>query len=491
MRAGITFFISGCILIIFGLVMMIPGFLDFSDGNIHSAKAFWQSGGSTVFFGALFVTTFFNKYEKLSVREMYLTTSLVWLLVCAFCALPFYLSPKPLSYTDSFFEAMSGLTTMGATMIRDLSVQPRGILLWRGMLQWFGGVGIIFIALGILPLLRIGGMQLYAMESSDKSDKTLPKTSQIIGMIMIIYVIFTMICTILLHLSELDWFEALAYTLCTIPTGGFAPRNSSAMDLNAFSQWVMTFFMFVCGMPLMVSYFLFKKNWNYVKNDMQIRTYTYFFLCSTAILTLYLILTRDISLFTAIRYSAFNFISVVTSSGFLNSDIESWGSFAVMFFTFLLPIGACSGSTSGGIKVFRFNIMYLSSMQYLRRKILPHGIFIAKYNGKPLTEEISSGVFVFMAIFLLSFLLSVLALALIGLDFITSVSATLSSLGNTGIAFGPVIGSKGSFANLPDSAKWFLSYNMMLGRLEYMTVFVLLLPLAWRKEKKNTGSTAF
>ncbi len=491
MRAGITFFVSGCILIIFGVIMMIPGFLDFSDGNIGSAKAFWQAGGATAFFGALFVTTFYNKYEKLSVREMYLTTSLVWLLVCAFCALPFFLGTSALSYTDSFFEAMSGLTTMGATILRDLSVQPRGILLWRGMLQWFGGVGIIVIALGILPLLRIGGMQLYATESSDKSDKTLPKTSQIIGMIMIIYTIFTIICMILLHLSELDWFEALTFTLTTIPTGGFAPRNSSAMELSALSQWIMTFFMFVCGMPLLVSYFLIKKNWNSVKNDTQIKTYAYFFLYSTGILTLYLILTQDIPLFTAIRYSAFNFISVVTSSGFLNSDIESWGGFAVMFFTFLLPIGACSGSTSGGIKIFRFNIMYLSSMQYLRRKILPHGIFIAKYNGKPLTEEISSGVFVFMAIFLLSFLLSVLLLALIGLDFITSVSATLSSLGNTGIAFGPVIGSGGSFANLPVSAKWLLSYNMMLGRLEYMTVFVLLLPLAWRKEKKNTGTTAF
>ena len=491
MRAGITFFISGCILIIFGAIMIIPGILDFSDGNAASAKAFWQAGGSTAFFGALFVSTFYNKYEKLSVREMYLTTSLVWLLVCAFCALPFFLSPTPLNYTDAFFEAMSGLTTMGATVLRDLSVQPRGILLWRGMLQWFGGVGIIVIALGILPLLRIGGMQLYATESSDKSDKSLPKTSQIIGMIMIIYTIFTIICMLLLYISELDWFEALTFTLTTIPTGGFAPRNSSAMELNAFSQWVMTFFMFVCGMPLLVSYFLFKKNWDYVRNDMQIKTYSYFFLYSTGILTTYLVLTNDVPLFTAIRYSAFNFISVVTSSGFLNSDIESWGSFAIMFFTFLLPIGACSGSTSGGIKIFRFNIMYLSSMQYLRRKILPHGIFIAKYNGKPLTEEISSGVFVFMAIFLLSFLLSVLVLALIGLDFVTSVSATLSSLGNTGIAFGPVIGSKGSFANLPDSAKWFLSYNMMLGRLEYMTVFVLLLPLAWRKEKKNTGSTAF
>ena len=384
---------------------------------------------------------------------------------------------------------MSGLTTMGATVIKDLSVQPRGILLWRAMLQWFGGVGIIVIALGILPLLRIGGMQLYATESSDTSDKTLPKTSQVIGMIMIIYTILTALCTLLLYLSELNMFESLTFSMATIPTGGFAPRNSSAIELSALSQWILIAFMFISGMPLLVAYFLFKKNWQH--DDMQIRTYFYFFLFCVLILSVYLILNCNLSLSDSLRYSAFNFISVVTSSGFVNSDIESWGNFAIMFFTFLLPIGACSGSTSGGIKIFRLNIMYLSSMQYLRRKILPHGIFIAKYNGKPLTEEISSGVFVFMVIFLLSFLTSVLLLSLIGLDFITAISASLSSLGNTGVAFGPIIGSQGSFANLPLFAKWILSVNMMLGRLEYMTVFVLLLPLAWRKEKKSISSTAF
>lgn len=473
------------------MTMIVPGILDFSDGNVVSARSFWHAAGVTSFFGLLFVATFYDKYERLTVREMYLTTSLVWLLVCSFSALPFFFAPKPLNYTDSFFEAMSGLSTMGSSVIRDLSAQPRGILLWRAMLQWFGGVGIIVIALGILPLLRIGGMQLYATESSDRSDKTLPKTSQIIAAIMLIYTLLTILCALLLYCSELDPFEALTFSMTTIPTGGFAPRNSSAMELSPLSQWILTVFMFICGMPLLVSYFLFKRNWRHIQNDMQIRTYTYFFLFSVSVLSLYLIIKHETPLFDSIRYAAFNFISVVTSSGFLNSDIESWGNFAVMFFTFLLPIGACSGSTSGGIKIFRFNIMYLSSMQYLRRKILPHGIFIAKYNGKPLTEEISSGVFVFMVIFLLSFLTSVLLLSLIGLDFITAISASLSSLGNTGIAFGPVIGTKGSFANLPDSVKWILSGNMMLGRLEYMTVFVLLLPLAWRKEKKSVSSTAF
>ncbi len=491
MRAGITFFVSGCILIVFGLTMIIPAIVDHSAGDGVSARAFWQAAVVTSFFGALFVATFYDKYEKLTVREMYLTTSLVWLLVCAFSALPFFFSPAPLGYTDSFFEAMSGLTTMGATVIKDLSAAPKGILLWRAMLQWFGGVGIIVIALGILPLLRIGGMQLYATESSDKSDKTMPKTSQIIKTIMIVYTLLTVLCAAALYVSGLDAFESAAYSMTTVPTGGFAPRASSAMELPVASQWILTFFMFVCGMPLLVSYFLFKRNARYVREDLQIRTYVYFFLTGTFILTLYLMTTRQVPLIDSLRYAAFSFISIVTSSGFLNSDIESWGNFAVMFFTFLLPIGACSGSTSGGIKIFRFNIMYLASMQYLRRKILPHGIFIAKYNGKPLTEEISSGVFVFMVIFLLSFLVSVLLLSLIGLDFTTAITATLSGLGNTGVAFGSVVGAQGGFYNLPDAAKWLLAGDMMLGRLEYMTVFVLLLPLAWRREKKSISPPAF
>ena len=281
--------------------MVIPGTLDFFDKNIDSAHSFWKASGITSFFGLLFVATFYDKYEKLTVREMYLTTSLVWLLVCLFSALPFFLAPMPLDYTDSFFEAMSGLTTMGATIIQDLSVQPRGIFLWRAMLQWFGGVGIIVIALGILPLLRIGGMQLYATESSDKSDKTLPKTSQVIATIMLIYTGLTVLCTLLLYLSELNLFESLTFSMATIPTGGFAPRNSSATDLSPLSQWILVIFMFVSGLPLLVSYFLFKKNWQHIQNDLQIKTFTYFFLLSIFILTLYLIIKCNVSFFESIR----------------------------------------------------------------------------------------------------------------------------------------------------------------------------------------------
>lgn len=486
MRAGITFFVSGCLLILLSAVMIVPTVLDFADGQTAAGTAFGLSALMTGFSGALLFLTFYNRYEKLSVREMYLTTSIVWVVACAFAALPFYFAPVPMDYTDAFFEAMSGLTTMGATVIRDYSQFSRGILLWRGILQWIGGLGIIVIALGVLPLLRIGGMQLFAMESSDKSGKKMPKTSQIIAAMMIIYIGFTVACILCLALSGLSPFEAVAYSLATIPTGGFAPRASSAADLSAAAQWVLVFFMFVSGLPLLLSYSVLKKDWKQIKNDMQIKTYVCFTVLASIGLTVWLAATHpETPVSTAFKDVTFSVVAAVTSTNFSVCDLESLGVFAMMFFTFLMPIGACSGSTSGGIKIFRFNIIYLFSVQYLRHKLLPHGVFIAKYNGRPLTEEITSGVFVFLAIFLMSALISMLSLALLGLDFTTAFTGVISALGNAGIAFGSVIGAQGSFANLPDAAKWILSADMMLGRLEFITVFVILLPLAWRKERKN------
>ena len=492
MRLSITFFVSGFILLIFGVAMLIPCMQDFVDGRIDYAYSFLLSAGVTCFFAALFMLTFYNKWDKLSVREMYLTTSFVWLLVCSFCALPFFFAPTPLNYTDSFFETMSGLTTMGASVIPDLNIESRGILLWRGMLQWIGGLGIIVIALAILPLLRIGGMQLFSTESSDKSGKALPKTSQIIGTLIIVYIVLTIACFLSLHLAGLDLFEAITYTLSTVPTGGFSPRNSSAMELSALLQWLITLFMFLSGLPLFFFYFCFIRDWDKIRSDMQVKTYAGFVLAAVFILTAWMKYTYpDRDVLDALRNVAFTIVSILTTTGFVCEDFDTWGPFASMFLMFIIPIGACSGSTTGGIKIFRFNILYLYTTRYLRSKILPHGVFVAKYDGKPLTEDITASVMVFMTIFFVSFTVSALLLAFFGLNFTTAVSGTFSALGNVGVGIGKEIGPPGTFATLPDGAKWILSIDMMLGRLEYMTVFVLLFPLAWRREKKNMSTAAF
>ena len=491
MRLGIPLFVSGVILLIFSVAMLIPAALDFADGNTDSAAGFCYAAAVTSFCSLLFAATFYNTWERLSVREMYLTTSVVWLLVCCFCALPFFFSSHPLSYTDAFFETMSGLTTMGATVISGLDNMPRGILLWRAMLHWVGGLGIIVIALAILPLLKIGGMQLFSTESSDKSGKTMPKTSQIIGTLMIVYLLSTIACIVCLKISGMSFFNALTFSMATVPTGGFAPTDSSAINLPPIQQWILTLFMFTSGLPLFYLFFIYKKDWQKVKSDMQVKTYAAFVLIVSLVLTAWLLAKfpeRNIE--EALRAAAFQVISAVTSTGFVSENYETWGDFGMLTILLLIPVGACCGSTSGGVKMFRFDILFLSSLHYLRSKILPHGVFVPKYNDKPVNDDVVSGVIVFMSIFFASFLLSALALAAMGIDLITALSATASAIGNTGLGLGKV-GPTGNFAALPAAAKWILSVDMMLGRLEFMTVFVLLLPLAWRREKKKSTDSTF
>ncbi|MCQ2914546.1 MAG: TrkH family potassium uptake protein [Alphaproteobacteria bacterium] len=489
MRAGITLFVSGCLLIFFGLSMLIPASIDLYSKQIGFSQAFTTSSVLTIFFGTLLLCTFYNKYDKLTIKEMYLTTSLVWIIGCVFVALPFYFSPLKLSYTDSFFEAMSGLTTMGATIIPKLELCSKGILFWRIFLQWIGGLGIIVIALGILPILRVGGMQLFSMECSDKSGKKMPKTSQVIATMMIIYCCYTIACLICLKIAGMSFFEAISFSMATISTGGFGLKESSAIEIGSACQWIIAFFMFISGLPILLAYTFIKKDWKQLKNDVQVKTYTYFTLISSFILFCWLKYRfPNYDILSLIKISLFSIISVITSTCFSIGDIEQWGDFAIFLFTLLIPIGACSGSTSGGIKFFRFNILYLFTINYLQKKLMPHGVFISKYDNHPIDSEISSSVLVFIAVFFITFICSCFLLSLFDLDIITVGTSVLSALGNSGLAFGKVVGSSGGFYNLPQCAKLILAADMMLGRLEYISVFVVLLPITWRSYNANKSS---
>ena len=488
MRLGISFFVSGLILTVFGVSMLIPAALDYADGS-DFANGFLISSAITCFFGILLMLMCYDNWEKLTGREMYLTVTLVWLFACSFCALPFYLVPQPLNYTGAFFEAMAGLTTTGTSAYFSLENCSRGILLWRVMLQWIGGVGIIVIALAILPMLRIGGMQLFSMEFSDKSGKNLPKTSQIVATILAVYCSVTILCFSALLLSGLSFFDAVSYALSTVPSGGVAPYDSSARFLSHTQQWIVMFFMFLSGLPLFFLYFASVRNWEKVTNDTQVKTYCALIVIFTAVLTTWLVFKfPDRSFADLFRNALFYVLAFISTAGFTTEDYMLWGSFPVAVFFFLICIGGCSGSTSGGVKIFRFNIIYFFTLKHLRNKILPHGIFITKFNGSPVTEDVTAGVFLFFFTVLFS---STLALSLCGLDLITALSGALSALNNVGLAIGNVIGPANTYAALPDAAKWILALDMMLGRLEYMAVLVLLLPLAWRKDKNKQSPLAF
>jgi len=489
MRLGVSFFVTGLVLTIFGVSMLLPLSVDFSAAT---AGAFGLSACITLFFGILFMLMFHDNYAKLTGREMFLTTTLVWMSVCSFCALPFYFSHNPTHYTDAFFETMSGLTTMGATVMTDLNHTAKGLLLWRALLQWVGGLGIIVIALAILPLLRIGGMQLFSLESSDKSGKNMPKTSQIIATLMMVYVSITILCILSLFIAGMSQFDAVAYALTTVPSGGFAPYDSSAALLTATQQWVLTFFMFVSGFPLFFLYFLFARDWERIKNDTQVKTFVLIVFLLCTVLVLWMVQTfPERSFADIVRTVAFNVLSIISTCGMTNEDFMLWGTFPVMVFLFLLPVGGCSGSTAGGFKIFRLNILYFFTLKNLRMKILPHGVFMMKFNGEPITEDVISGVFLFFSMFLICLFASSLALAICGLDALTAVSGSLSALGNVGPGLGPVIGPASNYAGLPVPAKWILCFDMMLGRLEYMAVLVLLTPLAWRKERNKKPIIAF
>lgn len=469
--------------------MLFPFLIDHIDDQFSFEKSFILSSILTIFFGCLFLCTFFDKYSKLSIREMYLTTTIVWLVVCFFAALPFYFSPLNLSFTDAFFESMSGLTTTGASIFQNFEELSRGIILWISILQWIGGIGIIVIALGILPLLRIGGMQLFSMENSDKSKKNMPKTSQLILTMLYIYITYTVSCFLLLFLDQHNLFTSLIFALTTIPTGGFSPTVQSASELSAYSQWIIILFMFISGLPILIFYSFSKQKLINIKNDIQIKTYIFTIIIISFLLYLWLNTVYPTrSFFFILRQSVFTVVSVLTSTCLTIENIDQWGTFPILLLIFLMPVGSCSGSTSGGIKMFRINIIFLFSIQYLRHKIMPHAVFVSKYNDLPINSEITSSIFVFIAIFLITFLFSTLSLSCFSLDFMTSTTSVLSALSNSGLAFNQQLSLISNFSDFPSVAKWILAADMMLGRLEYISVFVVLLPLAWKSSfniKKN------
>ncbi|MBR7159036.1 MAG: TrkH family potassium uptake protein [Alphaproteobacteria bacterium] len=482
MRFGIVAFISGLLLSIFGAAMLIPAAFDFMyDGR--SAHAFAYSAVISIFFGLLLTASSYHKWQKLTIKEMFLTTSCVWLLVVLFSALPFYFSGENINYPTAFFEAMSGLTSTGATALAKLDDLPKGILLWRAMMQWIGGLGIVMIAIAILPMLKVGGMQMFMTESSGKLEaKAIPRTSQVISFIIGVYLFFTLCCIIMLYLAGMSFFDAVAHAMTCISTGGFSTHsNSIGYYASPEIEWILIVFMIIGAIPFIAYYFLFVGYFEKFIKDTQIKTFIAAIAVISGALSSWLIFTdTGTDSFTLIRQSVFNVVSIITTTGYSINNYELWGSFAVIIFFFLTLSGGCAGSSTGGIKIFRFNILFLNLLHYLKNMIYPHGVFTEHYNGRPLTEEIVNSVVIFVSIFFISIVFLTLALSLTGLDLITSLTGAMSALANTGPGLGSTIGPAGNFSSLPDTAKWLLSLGMMLGRLEFTTVMVLLIPMTWK-----------
>ena len=463
------------------VAMCLPAIFDLIIGN-PNWQVFLLAAALTLFIGIMLVLMTWDNVRKISIRQAFVLTTVVWVVIPSFAALPLAFADLQLSYTDAFFEAMSGLTTTGSTVMLGLDSTPPGILLWRALLQWLGGIGIIAMAIVILPLLQVGGMQLFRMESSDTSDKVMPRTTQIVTYISVLYVALTALCAVLYLAGGMSGFDAVTHAMTTIATGGFSTHdasvgyfNSPAIDATA------TMFMLIGGMPFVLYLQALRGAPLRLIRDSQVR----WFLATVviAVLSMWFYLEGDLEgqVFKNFFRVAFNVVSVITGTGYSTEDYSAWGPFAVSVLFFLMFVGGCAGSTTCGIKIFRFQVLYATAKNQMYRLLQPHGVFIPYYNRRPIPETVTESVMGFFFLYALAFAVIAMGLGLLGLDFLTAASGAATAISNVGPGLGPRIGPAGTFATLPDAAKWLLSFGMLLGRLELFTVLVLLLPSFWRK----------
>lgn len=480
--------VTGALVAALGVAMLIPMAADLlarDPAHRENWTAFSTSAIIAIFVGAGAATASWGRIESLSARQGFLLTSASWIALVAFAAFPFMLGNLDLSYTDAFFEAMSGLTTTGSTVIVGLDDAPPGLLLWRSMLQWFGGVGVIIMALAVLPALKVGGMQLFKNEAWDTSEKHIANAVQYSIALSAIYVFFTSACFLLLWAFGMPAFDAANHALTTVSTGGFSTRDSSVGAYlttgRAPLDLIVVLFMIIGSLPFGV--FLaavLRGTWRRLFDDSQIRFFLGALAGLTAIMTFYVYANFDVGPFTSFRLAVFNVTSVMTGTGFATADYSTWGTFATGFFFCIMFIGGCAGSTSCGLKIFRFQVALAALSVYARRLAHPNGVFVAFYNGRPLSNEVFVSVLSFFFIYFASFATLAVILSGFGLDTVAALSAAGTAIANVGPGLGEMVGPSGNFANLPGGAKWLMSAGMLFGRLEFLTLVVLFTRAFWR-----------
>lgn len=472
--------IVGSLLATLALVMCVPAVVDAFVGN-PDWEVFAASAGVTLFLGVGMALTATTGVRNLSVRQAFLMTTLSWVSLTVFASFPFMFSERDLSFTDAFFEAMSGLTTTGSTILTDLDTLPPGLLLWRSLLQWLGGIGIIVMAIAILPMLKVGGMQLFRMERSDQStDKALPRAAQIASAIGVIYLVLTLIWAGAFWLAGMSGFDAVTHAMTTIATGGFSTHDASIGYFNSATiDYIASAGMIVGALPFILYVRMLQGHFMAVPRDPQVQWFISTVAAVVLVTAVWLWLEHKHPPVLAFRLATFNIISVITGTGYATHDYNLWGHFALPIFFFIMFIGGCAGSTTCGIKVFRFQILYAACKTQLQQLLHPHGVFLPHYNKQPISDEVIISVLSFFFVWFLGFTVLALGLGLLGLDFITAFSSAATAIANVGPALGAT-GPASTFKNLPDGAKWLMSTGMLLGRLELFTVIVLFTRGFWR-----------
>ena len=475
-----VFFTLGILQIILGISMIIPLITQFIFDEIDSG--FLSAGIVSIIFGVLFFLSNLDHEKKINLPQAFLLTSLSWLSIAIFGSLPFIFSDTQLSFTDAFFESMSGITTTGSTIITDLNETSKALLLWRAMLQWLGGIGIIVMAITLMPIMNVGGMQLFKVSSNDTAEKILPKSKEIAIRLIIIYFFLTLVCAIFYKIFGMNIFDSLTHSMTTLATGGFSNYNDSIGHFDSALIEITSMIFIILGSIPFIAYIKFLNGDKKIFIvDSQIKTFLKIIIFSIVILFIYLVIKNKSLFHIDIRSISFNVVSILTGTGYVTQNFSQWGNFPLIFFLVLMFIGGCAGSTTCGIKIFRVQILYQFLIGQLKKIIYPRGIFVIKYEKNTIDDKFMSSIISFIYLYIVIFFIITALLSITGLDFITSISGAATSISNVGPGLGEMIGPNGNFSQLPDVSKWILSFGMILGRLELFAILVLFLPSFWKK----------
>jgi len=463
-----------------GAAMFFPMLIDFSQNNGHWT-AFLEASIITIVTGGFLALACANGVkDHLSIQQTFFLTTGVWVALPLFGAIPFITGATNAAAVDAIFEAMSGLTTTGSTVFSGLNDLPKGLLFWRALLQWFGGVGIIIVAMVFLPELRVGGMQIFRSEAFDTLGKILPRATEIASRISVIYFGLTIACAFAYLGFSMSPFDAVTHAMTTVSTGGFSNYDASFRTFATGEEYVASLFMVLAALPFVRYVRMMGGSAKPLFKDTQIRAFLATLVSVIAILSFWHWVLGGANAEASFRELVFNVISITTGTGYASVDYTRWGSFAVALFFFIGLVGGCAGSTSCSIKIFRYQLLLSSIKAQIRRIHSPHGLFSARYDGRAVSEEVLSSVMAFFVLFMVSLGVVSVLLASTGLDFVTSISGAATALANIGPGLGPIIGPSGNFSSLGDTAKWILIAAMLTGRLELMAVYVLFTLKFWR-----------
>ena len=489
----IIFYLMGLLVVVNGGFMLLSSIVSFyyKDGvGLQMVEA----GIVTLIIGAIFMFLTRSKRKELQKRDGYVIVTFGWIFMSLTGTLPYIFTGAIPSFTNAFFETISGYTTTGASILNDIESIPNGVLFWRSITHWIGGMGIIVLAIAILPLLGIGGMELFAAEAPGPSgDKLHPRITDTAKRLWIIYVGYTIAETVLLKLAGMSMFDAVNHSLSTLSTGGFSTKNNSIAYWNnqPIIQYIIMFFMFLAGTNFVLSYFMFKRKFRKIFHDEEFRFYIISIVAISIMASFVIYFRSDITQSTidhpmvwgryesGFRHSFFQVLAIITTTGFVSADYTMWTPFLTILFFGLMFLGGSAGSTAGGVKIVRHILLIKNGLLEFRRTLHPRAILPVRYNSRAIQQPIVFNILAFFILYMLSFIIGVLVFSWMGLDFKTALGGAASTLGNVGPALGD-LGPVHNYAELSNPAKWWAAFLMLIGRLELFTVLILLTPYFWR-----------